>query len=227
MPLEKVRPGWTGKTKDQVVAKLDWIPEEVRTNPRPYLEIHQKYETEAIVGKRGKVQRVATYAPAPTPPKSQLQRFSLPVMLSPPVMPESFGQPTFIAINLIKGSVEYKYENGGLVRESLLQQVNTSSTAMAATRPTAARSKKRTAPVDDAESDSSATPHATMPPPLKRQIQARPEIRTEATMYEQANDNGKLEDQVGVQDDVAVEREEAWHSVDNDGSHGGVKLEML
>jgi hypothetical protein len=170
MPLERVRPGWVGKTKDQVAAKPDWIPEEVRINPRPYLEIPQKYETEAITGRRGKIiQR---------PSNSQPQRSGLPVVLPPPVMPESFGRPTFIAINLIKGSVEYKYENGGLVRGFLLQQGNTSSAAMAAMRPTAAQSKKRTVPVDDAESDSSATPHATMPPPLKKQMQARPEIRT-------------------------------------------------
>jgi hypothetical protein len=46
-------------------------------------------------------------------------------------------------------------------------------------------------------------------------------------MSRQANSNGKLENQAGVQDDVAVEREEAWDSVDDDGSHGRAKLEML
>ena len=221
MPAARVRPGWTGKTKDQVVAKPDFIPEEVRLTPRPYLDIPQKFKTESIAERRAKrARRVTDYAPAPAISKSQLQRSSPPIVLSPPVMPESFGRPTFIAIDLINGSVEFKYENGGLIRESLPQRSNASSSAVAATRSTAATSKKRTAPVDDTESGPSAAgTDATMPPPLKRQMQARP-------VYEQATHNGNLENQAGVQDDVAVERREVWDSVDNDGSHGGVKVVM-
>ena len=96
---------------------------------------------------------------------------------------------------------------------------------MAATRPVATPSRKRSAPADEAESGSSS---ATPPPPAlgaKRQRQARPEIRPVATMYEQANYNCRLKDQAAVQNDVAVDHGEALESDDDDGSHGGVKLE--
>jgi len=234
MPFARVRPGWTGKTKDQVIAKLDFIPEEVRKNPRPYLEVPRKYKTGAVAERRAKkAQNRAIYAPgaapapAPAPARPQLPRSGLSMPLPPPVMPESFGRPTFIATDLISGFVEYQYENGSY-RESLLQQSNASSGVMVNSRPIAAPSRKRSAPVDDAESGSSAT----MPPPqaagtrAKRQRQARPEITTEATMYEQASYDDKLDDQATVQNNVAVDHGEALDSGDDDGSHGRVKLEM-
>jgi hypothetical protein len=65
MPLERVRPGWVGKTKDQVATKPDWIPEEVRTNPRPYLEIPQRYETGAVAATRAKKLKIAPRMPQP------------------------------------------------------------------------------------------------------------------------------------------------------------------
>jgi hypothetical protein len=180
MPLEMVRPGWVGKTKDQVAAKPDWIPEEVRTTPRPYLEIPQRYETGAVAATRAKkAQNRATYAPTSTPAQPQLQRSDQLMPLPPPVMPEYFGRLTVTITDHISGFVEYKYENGSY-RESLSQQSTASSGVIAATRPIATPSRKRSAPVDDAESGSLATPNATMPPPravgdrAKRQMRVRP-----------------------------------------------------
>jgi hypothetical protein len=180
MPLEKVRPGWTGKTKDQVAAKLDFIPKEVRKIPRPYLEIPRKYETDAMAERSAKkAQKIATYGPTSAPTRPQLQRSGLSMPLPPPLMGETFGRPTFTITDHISGFVEYQYENGSY-REALSQQSTASSGAMAATRPIATPSRKRFAPVDDAESGSSATPNAAMPPPqavgdrAKRQMQVRP-----------------------------------------------------
>jgi hypothetical protein len=47
-----------------------------------------------------------------------------------------------------------------------------------------------------------------------------------ATMYEQANYNGRLKDQAAVQNDVVVDRGKALDSDDDNESHGGVELEM-
>jgi hypothetical protein len=225
MPFARVRPGWTGKTKDQVIAKLNFIPEEVRETPRPSLEVPRKYEAGAIAERRAKkAQNCAIYAPGAAPVRPQLPRSGLSMPLPPPLMGENFGRPTVTVTDHINGFVEYKYENGSY-RESLSQQSNAGLGIMAATRPVATPSRKRSAPADEAESGSSS---ATPPPPAlgaKRQRQARPEIRPVATMYEQANYNGRLKDQAAVQNDVAVDHGEALESDDDDGSHGGVKLE--
>lgn len=45
-------------------------------------------------------------------------------------------------------------------------------------------------------------------------------------MYEQASYDDKLDDQAAVQNNVVVNRGEALDSDDDDGFHGGVKLEM-
>jgi len=87
MPSARVRPDWTGKTKDQVAAKPDWIPEEVRSIPRPYLVIPRRHETQAVADRRAKKdQKLATRAPTQQV-RSEPQRSDLTMALPPPMMP--------------------------------------------------------------------------------------------------------------------------------------------
>lgn len=104
---------------------------------------------------------------------------------------------------------------------------------MAATRPIATPSRKRSAPVDDTASETpvALTTNAVQPRTAehrpKRQRQVRPEIRTEAMMREQAGHSGKPRDQAAVQSNVAIKGEEDQSDIDSDdGIPGGVKLEM-
>lgn len=114
MPSAKVRPGWTGKTKEQVVLTPDFIPKEVRKTPRPYLEVPREYETEAMAAKLAKkAQNFATYAPTPAPTPTLL-RSEVRMPLPPPLMP-SLGRPTFTVTDHVNGAVEYNYKKSGVL----------------------------------------------------------------------------------------------------------------
>jgi len=209
MPSTNVHQNWTGKTKDQVIAKPDMIPEEVRRNPRPYLQIPARYSAQAKADKRTKKEEYVAAAvaaaaanpapgaaPTPTPnvsapSSSELRRFDISMPLAPPIMGESHGAPKFAYIDFTAGKVMYKYASGGKWEEDFPQQSNTHSTM-----PTVVSSIKRSAideePEAEAESGSVTMPftgtNTKMPhhPPRstrnepKRVKQVRPETRVQA-----------------------------------------------
>ena len=211
MSPTKVRSDWTGNSKEQVVAKPDFIPVQVRKNPRPYLQMPGRYEPQAKAAKQEKQERIIAaraYVPppqaTPTPTSAQPQP---PVdapwsgsgfrIRAPPILDDTFGRATHIWIDTVNDTVKYVYEHGH-VQQNISEQHKPSSAALG---PVPDPSRKRPASFDDAGPASvpiairtAGGSDTTVPPPHsarhnpKRLKQTRPALKIAAKTDEEMLD---------------------------------------
>lgn len=135
MPNDKIKHGWTGETKEQLLAKPDMLPPYVRALPRAYLVAPRASSSEKKSLDRKRKQGVESHAPSSFPLASTAYTAAprLPQFLAPPSFPRPpadarHGEVLTTSWSWITNTWEHVYASGARV-SAPPQNANSTSSA--------------------------------------------------------------------------------------------------